>query len=362
MKPVRILFLKDAEAATPWVLADADGYVLARGFASIGDPALEGAHRTIVVVPGAEVLARWLDLPSGSPAQTTAAAAWAMRSDLATSPERTVVALGPAVPDQARLAVFADSARVEAWKHHADLLGAPADVVTPDHLLIPEPETPDALAILNRGDQILLRSRRLACSLEPELASLMAEGRPVEVIDPALAETTLIRAALTSPVNLLAVAGRRASRASWRRTAVLAAALVLSPLILILAAAARDDLAARGIDARDRAAATAALRTLPPGADPLEELNRRLAAAPPPGGLTGTSAALFTAVQAVDGAVIESLTLDGPAVRVEISYLDYKDLDAIETALNAAGRRGAVESTLEDAGRITSTLSIGALP
>jgi len=362
MKPVRILFLKDAEAATPWFLADADGYVLARGSASIGDPALESAHRTILVVPGAEVLARWLDLPSGSPAQTTAAAAWAMRSDLATSPERTVVALGPAVPDERRLAVFADTARVEAWRHHAELLGAPADVITPDHLLLPEPETPDTLAVLDQGHQIVLRGRGLACSLEPELASLMAEGRAVEVIDPTLAETILIKAALRSPVNLLTMTGRRESRGGWRRAAILAVMLVLSPLILILAAAAHDDLAARRLAAQDRAVATATLRTLPPGADPLEELDRRLAAAPPPGGLTGTSAALFAAVQAVDGAAIESLTLDGPAVRAEVSYLDYKDLDVIETALNAAGRHGAVESTLEDAGRITSTLSIGALP
>jgi len=362
MKPVRILFLTSADAPVDWVLADADGYVLTRGSASIGDPPLEGGYRTVLVVPGADVLARWLDLPAGSMAQTTAAAGWAMRSTLATPLERTVIALGAGVPDEPRLAVFADMARVEAWKSHAEVLGAPADVIVPDHLLAPEPEAPEVVSILNRSGLTLIRSHHLACAVEPELAALMTEGRTPELTDPAAAESVLIRAAMKPPVNLMAGSGPRAGRGDWRSAAILAAALLLSPIVLIIAAAAHDEVAARGVMTRNGAAATAALQNLPSGADPLEELDRRLAAAPPPGGLIGAAAALSAAVQAMDGAGIESVILDGGRVRAEISYLDYGDLDAIKATLNATGRHVAVESTLEDGGRVTSTLAIGALP
>ena len=362
MKPVRILFLTTADAPVDWVLADADGYVLTRGSASIGDPPLEGGYRTVLIVPGADVLASWLDLPAGPLAQMTAAAGWAMRSSLATPLERTTVVLGAAPTGQPRPAVFADTVRVDAWRHHAELLGAPADVVAPDHLLVPPPEADDAVSILDRGDAVILRGARLAASLEPDLAALMTRDRVVVTIEPGLAEAILIRGALNPPVNLLAASHRRAGRTGWRRTLVLAAALVASPLILTLAAASHDEIAARQIMARDRAIATSALRSLPPGADPLSELDRRLAKAPPPGGLIGAAAALFGAIEAVEGSAVESMTLEGGLIRVEVSYVDYGDVNAIQAALNRTGRHGQVESTLEDGGRITSTMTIGAMP
>lgn len=364
MSRIRLILIPPSAALPATCLTlDAHGAVLTRGVLELGSGFAPEPMRTVAVVPGADVLVRWLDLPPGSPAQVAATALHLLRDDLAAPADRLSAALGPvAAPGGRRLVAVAGRPLLQTWGDYLASLGLRADVMIPDSLILPEPAEEGRLTAAVFGADLALRGRELALSLQPDLAEAVAAGRAVARIDRAEEiERLLAGAALNPPINLLAGAGRRieADRRGWKRAAALAAALVVSPLLLTLAAAGHDEWGARDAERRAEAAARRAFPDVAPNADAVAEATRRLTAAPPPGGPTAAAAALFAAVESVEGAELDSLTADEGGVRATVTYAAYQDLDALQRAMAAKGMSLTDESTVDDQGKVVSEVRVG---
>ena len=326
-------------------LVVAGGTVHERGHLLPDAAAIPPTLRTVAVVPGTDVMARWLDLPSGGSAQVRAAALWALRDSLAAPADRLSVTLGaPGPAGEPRLVLVVNQALLSAWTDYLDVLGVRADVLVPDMMTLPVSAADDALSMVAFGPSLALRGHRFAVAVQPDLLDLVRGGRRVEPIESEAAlERALVAAALNPPVALLA------------------AVLLISPLVLTLASAARDDLAARRIEAGTRDLIRTRLPDLAASTDPVAEISRRLEVAAPPGGLTAAAAALFTAVEGVEGAELDSFVADPETgVRATVSYPAYQDLDSLRAAMTAAGMRLDDTSTVDDGGRVVSEILIGA--
>jgi len=348
----------------PWLTVDATGSVLERGLLTLESPAAGPAIRTVAIVPGADVLIRWLDLPPGNPAQQRTAALWALKDDLAATPDRIRLSLGRAVAGEPRLATVVSDPLLQAWTDYLTSLGLKADAMVPDCLTVPEPADPTILAAVGFGPSLALRGHRFAASVDPDLAELIAGDRTIVAVeDRVQVERMLVHAALNPPVDLLSSSGRIAGEGlgPWRRAAVLAAAVLAAPLVITLALAARDELAARDDRRMAEAAARRAFPDMAPGVDPVAEAERRLATAAPPGGVAVAAAVLFAALEGVEGAELDSLNADPTGgIRATVSYPAYQDLEAMQASVAAAGLMLTDTSTIDDNGRVVSDVVIGA--
>jgi general secretion pathway protein L len=362
MKPVRLVLLPAmASEPAPFLVIGQGGFVLERGALS-----LEGERpepmRTIAIVPGADVVVRWLDLPAGGATQQKAAALWMLREALAASPERLTVALGPAVPaGQPRMVAVVSATLLDAWSDYLGGLGVYADVLLPDMLALEPPVQDDALSAIAFGSAVALRGQRFAATVQSDLVDLVAAGHTIiPVDDPVQVERVLVGSALSPALNLRPERREAGSARGWRRAAVLAAALVISPLVLILAQAARDDLAARRIGQETTAAIARVSPELAGAPDPVAALRQQVRVAPLPGGVAATAAALFAAVEGVEGAELDILVSDpGEGMKATLSHPDYKDVEVMQTALAPSGLTVEETGVSEEGGRIVSDITIG---
>ncbi|MBX3476259.1 MAG: hypothetical protein KF910_01505 [Brevundimonas sp.] len=360
----RLILLPDSSALPATFLTfDAAGTVMERGRLSLDAPRDLPALPTVAIAPGAEVLVRWLDLPAGGGVQQRAAALWRLRDELATRAERTTVALGPIQPGRPRLAAAVDTALLTAWREHLEALGVPADVIAPDCLAAPEPEGSDIAHVVVLGPHRAVRAQGLAATVQAEIEPLIRGDRQAVLIEDAQAvEALLIQTALNPPINLLDD-GRadRAARKGWMRAAALAAALLVSPLVLTGAAGLRDNLAADRAEAQARATAVRTAPDLAGSDDPAADLRDRLETAPPPGGALNALAAVVAAVEGVPGAAMENLSLaPDTGLRVGMAYPAFQDLETLRRAVAPAGLALTELSTTEDQGRVVSDLVVEA--
>lgn len=366
MKPTRLILIPAVAARpAPFLIVTPDGYVLERGTLTLDAVERPEPMRTVAVTPGADVTVRWLDLPAGGAAQMRAAAAWSLRDDMAATPDRLATVLGPpAAAGQPRLVAVVSRSLLEAWTDYLEALGVRADALVPDVLTLSEPEADDELRAVSFGDGVALRGRNFAATVQADLVDLVAAGRRVvPVEDPAAVERALVEAARSPAINLLDTGDRERKTAagSWKRAAVLAALVLLSPLLLTLSAAARDDMAAKRMRSQALAAVARDAPDLAAAPDPVAALRRRAETAPPPGGATAAAAALFSALEGVEGAELDILIADPQdGVKATVSYPAYQDMAGIKAAMAAAGMGVTETSTLDDGGRVVSDITIGA--
>lgn len=364
MKPTRLILIPGLGSEPAPYLVIADGRVSERGLLQLDAVESPVPMRTIAVAPGADVTIRWLDLPPCGLVQQRAAALWMLKDQLAAPPDRLAVALGP-VPasGRPRLVAVVSLSLVEAWRDYLEALGVRADVIVPDALTVPEPEDELRLNAVAFGGAVALRGRGFAASVQPDLVGLLAGARPVELIEDADAvERSLIDAALAPPVNLLSTQdpARGTYRRGWAVASGLAGLLLISPLILVAAAAARDDADAR----RDTRQALAEIARVAPDLaarpDPVEALRQRVRAAPPPGGVVGATAALFAAVEGVEGAELDLLIVDpATGMKASVTHSNYQDMQIISRAMRDHGLEITETGTVDDRGRIVSDITIG---
>lgn len=364
MKPTRLILIPSLGNEPAPYLVIADGEVRERGLLELDPVERPEPMRTVAVAPGVDVTIRWLDLPAGGLAQQRAAALWMLKDSIAVPADRLAVALGSVTaPGQPRLVAVVGLSLLQAWIDHLDALGVRADAIVPDVMTVPEPDGDDRLNAVTFGPTMALRGRGFAASVQPDLVELVAGPRRVEPItNSAAVERSLIEATLTPPIDLLSARDRTRGtvRRDWTLAAGLAGLLMVSPLVLVAAAAARDDAAARA-DVRSAYAEIA--RVTPelaarPGS--IAALRRRVLTAPPPGGVIGATAALFAAVEGVEGAELDLLTMDPEAgMKASIAHTDYQDMRAIVRVMRANGLQVTETSTLDDGGRIVSDITIG---
>lgn len=363
MKPIRLILVPALATEPAPFLVIRDGVASERGVLTPDPVESPEPMRTVAIVSGTDVTVRWLDLPAGGAVQQRAATLWLLKQELATSADRMVVALGSApAPGLPRLVAVTSAALLQAWTDYLEALGVRADVLLPDALTLPEPDADDALVAVAFGPHTALRGRGFAASVQTDLVDLVAGMRRIQPIaEPAEVERALIAAALSPPVDLLSARDRPrdAGSRSWARAAGLAAALLASPLVLIGAAAARDDISARTDIDRAHSEIARVLPDLAREADPVRALDRRIRAAPPPGGVVAATAGLFTAVERVEGAELDLLIVHPEeGMKASITHDNHGDIQAIDGVMRSTGLTLTETSTLEDRGRIVSDVMI----
>jgi len=363
MKPTRLILTPSMCSEPAPYLIIAEGRVIARGLLELDAIDRPEPMRTVAIVPGPDVTIRWLDLPIGGLVQQRAAALWMLKDSLAAPADRLAVALGP-VPaaGQPRLVAVVSLSLLQAWIDYLDALGVRADAIVPDILTVPEPDDEDRLHAVAFGSAMVLRGRGFAASVQPDLVDLLAGARRVVPIKDAHAvEQSLFEAALSPPINLLSTQDRArgVSRRGWILASALAGLLLISPLVLVAAAAARDDVDARYDSDQARAEIVRAAPDLATRPDPVGALRQRVRAAPPPGGVMGASAALSSAVEGVDGAELDLLIFDPvTGMKASITHSNYQDMQVIVRTMRAHGLQVTETGTLDDRGRIVSDITI----
>lgn len=313
----------------------------------------------ILVVPGSEAAAHWLDLPSGGDKQARAAAAFMLADELAGGDPH--IALGRTETDGQRLVVTVDKARLQGWLDAAAGFGVTPAAALPDYLLLPEG---DEVLTTAFGPLRAVRGERLAFSAEPDLADTILDGRPSRALSDAELETAMAERGPALPVDLLQgeFAHREASipHRRWRRAVVLAALVVLSPLILTLAAAARDEMVARELTAKAQAAAA---QMAPDAADPLAAVEARMNAHRAADAFPLLAADFYKAVEAVPGMRMDMLVYsDDEALRTSVAYGAYSDMDGLRKAAAGSGIELEETSTLTEPDHITSEIIVRRRP
>lgn len=363
MTPTRLVFIPaSADLPADVLVVGADGTVVAKPPLTLEGDAGPTPMRTLAIAPGGDVLVRRLVLPVGSAAQVRSAALWALRADLATPGDRLSVALGPPTKaGEARLVAVAATALVHAWDDYLQSLGVRPDAIVPDSLVLPAPYGSDTVFRRDLGADVVLRSADMAVTTQADLADLMLQGLTVEAVDDAGWARALAATALEPPLNLRETAARAfaTNKAAWRLPVGLAAALLVSPLALTVAGGLRD---AAATDAARRRTATMIATAAPDLAqadDAVAQVRRRAEVALP-GGVGLASAALFAAVEGVEGAEIDALSYE-PArgLSATISYPAFQDLAALRASMAASGYSLNDESTVEDNGRVVSGVLVG---
>ncbi len=363
MKPTRLILIPGLGNEPAPYLVIANGMVRERGLLELHPVERPEPMRTVAIAPGPEVTIRWLDLPAGGLVQQRAAALWMLKESLAAPADRLVTALGPIPTAGPRLVALVGVPLLQAWIDYLDALGVRADAIVPDVLTVPEPDKDDRLNAVVFGSATALRGRGFAASVQPDLVELVAGTRRVEpIMDAAEVERALVGVALAPPINLLTPQDRTRgiTRRGWALASAMAGLLVVSPLVLIAAAAARDEAAARSDTGRARAEIVRIAPDLAARPDPVEALRQRVRAAPPPGGVIGATAALFAAVEGVEGAELDMLIVDPAAgMKASVTHADYQDTQTIARAMRASGLDVTETAALDDRGRIVSDLMIG---
>ncbi len=364
MKPTRLILIPAVAGEPAPFLVITGGVVTERGLLELHASDRPEPMRTVAVAPGTDVTIRWLDLPAGGLAQQRAAGLWLLKDALAVTPDRLAVALGPVTAaDQPRLVAVVGVSLLQAWVDYLDAVGVRADAIVPDVLTVPDPGENDWLNAVAFGSVMALRGHRFAACVQSDLVGLIAGPRRITPIqDSAAVEQALVEAAAAPAVNLLSAhdPARGTIRRSWALASAMAGLLAVSPLVLIAAAAARDDASARADVARARAEVVRGAPELAARPDPVEALRSRVRSAPPRGGVVAATAALFAAVEAVEGAELDLLIVDpATGMKASVTHGDYQDTQVISRAMRAYGLEVTEIGALDDQGRIVSDLMIG---
>lgn len=364
MSLTRLIILPWRHGEAAWYRVTDENGVLERGPIAAA-PAPHADLRTVLVVPGVEVLCRWLSLPRGQDAQVAAAAALMLEDELAGSREDLHVALGAPEPDGTRLVVVADRVRMQAWLDDAAALGVRPSAVCPDHLLLPDPdpEGDEALAVVV-DETALVRGQGLALSCDAELLPLIMAGRPYRLVEagPETERLTSARAA-RPPIDLQQGAFSRAdagrSRVRPARAPILAALLLASLVALPVVQAGRAELAIHR--AAQRIGTLAGEPRAGSAGKALTRLRAQSARIRAAEAFPLRAAALFAAIEGVEGMQVQTLLYGQDGVlRATLDHVNYSDVELLRRALARSGLTVEEKSAVVDQGRVLSDVAVRA--
>ena len=357
----RVLFLPPGEQGDALLVQPGDDghgmscQHLAPGLAA---PAAPVPGRTVVVVPGGPVRIDRLHLRAHSDVQALAAARALVAERLA-RPAELHVAVDRHGDSPCRVAAV-EAAVMRGWLARVDAFGLRADAMVPEPLLVPEPADPGVVHVVEVADRWIVHGDGLAFSAPGELARRVLGQRPLIHLEGGLER--LAAAALQPPLDLLQgdfAPGPAAGHRSWRRVAWLAAALAISPLLLVAGQTMRLELAARSLEAGTATLLASALPGAGEGATPTEPLQalhapRRFAAA---------SGSLFAAVSARPGIhLVELEYAAGDGLRAVLFHRDAADIEAVRAALAVDGWRLVEGGSTGVAGGLHTGLAMEASP
>lgn len=262
---LRLLLLPpDPHARARCLHVDGEGRVLEALDLSPAQPLpagfAPGAGSTVLVVPGSEVVACLTELPARDPAQALAAARLLLADRAAEPVEDLHIAIGPLQPGQPRLLAWVKPEVLREWLGRATALGVDPDRVVPDYLALPQPDTAGVVVAEYHG-QWLVRAAGMAFSAEPAVARQVLGDRAFQCTPGHAVEALLAHGVAAAGLNLLQHGfSRRATtdprQPTRRRLIALAALVLLSPVVLVLAEALRYHVAARALERESSALAS----------------------------------------------------------------------------------------------------------
>ncbi len=335
-----LVLLHPSDAPPSALRLGADGGILARDSLA-AETAAPRPARTVVAVPGSEVRVFRLELPARNPVQAGAAARLLLQDRIASPVDDLHLALADSGEPGIKLVAAVSRQTMAQWLARCAALGLEPDALVPDHLLLPPPEDGGVRVAALHG-RVLVRGQDLAISAEPELAAMAVDGELPPAMAPAAAEAMFARQAVAPPLDLLQGSFARnrgkGARTHGRRPWILAALLLLSPVLLLAADALRHSIGAQMLDARAEAAARAALHGAADAADPVGELRRQYEARTLPAVLSDRAGMLLAEMSAAPELRLDSLEFD-PARGLEAGILhpDAATLDALAARLQAQG-------------------------
>lgn len=362
-----------------WI--DADGTIRARGPLDrqptdpTAAPGRASGSRCVLAVPGCEVGSQWLELNARNDAQALAAARLLLEDRLAASGDLHVVVAPARGMEARRQVLYVDPAVLRHQLERARAFGFEPDLATPDYMLLPAPEAAGdgddaqaATVVFERAGQWLVRGPELAFACEAGLAEtvLAAAAQTPTLADPGQVEARLARGAAGAPVDLLRGRfarddARPSDSPRWRRVAILAGLLALSPLLLAAVDAVRYGLAASALRGEAAATVQALTGVAADAADPLVALQDALAAGSAGDRFARLNAALHTAIAATPALQLERLDYDRDAgLEAIIAHPARGDLEPLRTHLADAGLRLQVRGSHDSGAGLSSTILIDA--
>lgn len=333
MSGVRIIF-PDAEAH--WLRVQ-DGEIVARGDQAGLLAASDGETR-LLVAPARDVSLHALDLPGLAPAQARAAAQLALAEKSLLPTDQLHISCGAQDEDSpARTIALVSRIQMQAWIEAFD-----PDVIVPAPLLLPQPDEGYVRAIL--GDEIVLRGVESGFAEDEILTPLITGDASVTTLDKDALEVAVIAAATNPPINLRE--GEFARRRDWRldphwvkRTAWIAAALLIVSLLIPLTQIARLSLASNTLEETSASLAQAALGEAVAPEAAVGALDARLTALRGGGaGFTKTAAAASRAIEATANVELTAMTFDpNGTLRLTLRATTADEISTVQARMRAAG-------------------------
>lgn len=364
MTHTRLLFLSRArESDAQCLIVNETGAVVGRETLRAGSAIVPPPMPTIAIVPGEDISVRWIELAAATEVQAVNAAFLLLKDDIAVPRESLHIAVGSTDKDGFRPVCVVERTRMQSFVERVKLFGVKPHAMVPDHLMLPAPEG-EALVLVERNGVQIVRGRRLAFGAEPDLAGQVLAGRTVQRIE-GEAETARAFAvgAKTSPVDLLQQEfspshETRLRPRDFRRVAVLAAMLLLSPIVLWAAAYLRHEGAARALEAQAETIAHQVPAADVTG-DPVRYLRGRMRDMDANTSFLKTAKTLFAGVAKLDGAGLENFSyLQAGVIRATLLHTRAEDVAALADAMAGAGVTLQQDSSVEKDGRFSTAIAV----
>ena len=360
----RLVLLSPAsEQPSSILIVDDAGAIVGRGVLSHRAPSVFKG-RTVLIVPGTEIVTRWLDLEDGPPARVAEAASVLLKDEIGAPRDTIHLALGEPEADGSRPVSVVDRSLMQAFVDRAAEFGVSPYAVIPDHLMLSPPE--DGVLAVAFDGVVAVRGHRLAFTAEDELASLLIGSRRRTTIeDNAEIEQNLAATSAHIPLNLLqqdfSAGGQGRAWGGYRRAAVLAAVAALSPLAIWTAEIARNEVSARALETRADASARSIVGN-GGSSDPIRELRGRLAGLRANDEFIETTAALFDAVSRTKDMELESLSyLQDGVIRATLIHTASSDVSALRDALERSDIKVDEDPAEQRDGRMLTTITLSRL-
>lgn len=343
MSTIRLAFIADGEE--PW-----------REIGVAAQPPRGRKASNVLVVPGAQVLSRWMPVAGSTPAQMRAAALNALAPDLAQPADACIAAIGAANASGLRLVAIAARNDVEAWSAAAQQRGFTPDIITPDFALLPAPAE-DTAIIARRAGDVVVRDRLAAFTCQAELLDLLLPDRTTEEHDFEAEAVHATRQGRLFDAPDFAWAAARKRDVAERPFPIVRIAAAAGVALLLGAAAPwihalRLDAAARDFRREAETIARTALPDATRIVNPRAQLEEALLPARAGGRLAAAAAAIIEGASAAPGASISRLEADAEiGVSASLSINSAGDLEPIRARLAALGMQAEESSGAPVAGR-----------
>ncbi|PWG01522.1 general secretion pathway protein GspL [Sphingosinicella humi] len=363
---VLLIFLGRREGVDGW-LRLRDGAVVARGTGLEGLPDLADPLRIVAAVPGDAVAIHRFELPEGLAPAQAAAAARLMAAEVSAQPVSEMhVAVGAGREgDALRLVALVPALAMADWLGRLQAQGLDPDSVIPEPLLLTAPD--EGFRRYDRGELPLYRGRNEAFSIEPDLAALVVGDAPVETIGDEAFERGLGDTIAAPAVDLRqgAFAKRRRWAIDWkrlRRTALVAAGILLLTLAIQIASIFRYTFAADALEAEAAEVAAGVLPGSGPVTDPARQLDSRLAQLGGGGaGFDTLASGLIAGIRATPNVQLTALVFDREgSLRATVQGDTPAAFSALEQRIEASGFEVDVGPARSGGGQPTAELTVRA--